>query len=545
VVQELQIGGTDRESLATVKHIGHCRMSFARNLVTVSTATLLSRVLGFVRDIGIAAVLGASVSSDAFFAALQIPNLFRRLLAEGALNAAFVPLWLRLRKEYGDKRARRFNEEVVSTLTAALVVIAVVCIVFAPAVVQLLLPGFKAAGERFSQAVLYVRLSAVYLVFAGLVAVAASRLNAEGRVAAGAFGLVVFNVVMIAALVVILLLGLDAPARIGGVLSAAIVAAGVFQLVILGRALLRLHEAPRKPRVRWSNDVRRFYALMLPGAVTVAIPQLKMIVAVMVASSSPDAVSWLYYANRLYELPSGVVSVAVAAVMVPLIAASVRAGDRDAIVAAQSRTLEIAMGLAIPASVALALLAAPIVGTLFERGAFGPQDTAAVAAALAAIAVGLPGQALEKVLGAMCFAREDTRVPMVVGLMSLVVAGLGSALLFPIAGHVGIAAAIAVSGWVGAILLGIFLAWRGRLAIDGGARRRIPRILLATVGMGAIIAGVEAWIAVQFGAVVSTLGQIAVLTLLVVLGLGVYVALLAALNVARPGELAAAVRARG
>jgi putative peptidoglycan lipid II flippase len=152
-------------------------MSLARNLVTVSTATLLTRVLGFVRDVGIAAVLGAGVFSDAFFAALQIPNLFRRLLAEGALNAAFVPLWLRMRKESGEDNARIFNEQVLGTLVAALAAIAIVCIVFAPWVVRLLTPGFVADAERFSQAVLYVRISAGYVVMAGAVAVAAAMLK--------------------------------------------------------------------------------------------------------------------------------------------------------------------------------------------------------------------------------------------------------------------------------------------------------------------------------------------------------------------------------
>jgi len=516
-------------------------MLFARNLVTVSAATLLSRALGFARDIGIASVLGAGVFSDAFFAALQIPNLFRRLLAEGAVNAAFVPLWLRMRKESGEGEARIFNEQVLGTLVTILAAIAIVCVVFAPAVVRLLMPGFHGGSERFSQAVLYVRISAVYVVMAGAVAIAAARLNAEGRVASGALGLVAFNIVMIVAVAIVLLLGLAESPGVGATLSAAIVAAGICQLFVMARGVLQLREAPRALRLHWSPAVRRFYALMLPGAVAVGIPQMKFIVGIMVASSSQSAVSWLYYANRLYDLPAGMVSVAVAAVMVPLIAASVRSGEREAIAAAQSRTVEIAIGLALPAAVALVLLAEPIARTLFQRGAFDATDTGAVATALAMIVVGLPGQTLERVFGAMCFAREDTQAPMLAGLAGLVVAALGSVALFPVYGHVGVAGAIALSGWVGAAYLGSVLAWRGWVTVDHAAWHRLPRILLATAVMGGVVAGVSALMA---GMADSLLGRVAALALLVVLGTAVYLALLAALNVAKPREIATAIRAR-
>ena len=517
-------------------------MLFARNLFTVSVATLSSRTLGFVRDIGIAAVLGAGVFSDAFFAALQIPNLFRRLLAEGAVNSAFVPLWLRVRKEAGESEGRIFNEQVLGTLVAALAVIAIACVVFASDVVRVLMPGFHADGERFAQAVLYVRISAAYVVMAGAVAVAAARLNAEGRVASGAFGLVVFNIVMIAAVAIVLMLGLIESSRVGVILSAAIVAAGICQLIVMARGVLRLREAPRTLRLHWSPAVRRFYALMLPGAVAVGIPQMKFIAGIMVASSSDSAVSWLYYANRLYELPAGMVSVAVAAVMVPLIAASVRSGEQDAIANAQSRTIEIALGLALPAALALALLAHPIVATLFQRGAFDAPDTAAVAAALAIIVAGLPGQTLEKVFGAMCFAREDTQTPMLAGLAGLVVSALGSVALFPVYGHVGVAAAIALSGWVGAGYLGVVLSWRGWVTVDQAAWQRLPRILAATAVMGGVVASVE--LVIVDGMAGSLLGRVATLAVLVALGLATYVALLTALNVTKPSEIATAIRAR-
>ena len=302
-------------------------MSLARDVTTVGGATLLSRLLGFIRDVGIAAVLGAGVLSDAFFAALQIPNLFRRLLAEGALNSAFVPMWLRIKEQEGAGGARRFGEAVLGTLVLSLGAIALLCILFAPAIVHVLAPGFGDPVERLPLAVEFVRLSVPYVAVAGLVAVAAAILNAEGRVGAAAFGLVIFNVVMVAAVAAVLVFGAGASATVGAILSGSIVAAGICQFILVGGALLWLREPPLTPRFTRSPDVRRFFLLMVPGVLAGGVPQLKLMAGAMVASQSQAAVSWLYYANRLYELPLGVVSIAIAAVMVPVIAASVRAAD--------------------------------------------------------------------------------------------------------------------------------------------------------------------------------------------------------------------------
>jgi putative peptidoglycan lipid II flippase len=518
-------------------------MSLARDVTTVGSATLLSRLLGFVRDMGIAAVLGAGGLSDAFFAALQIPNLFRRLLAEGALNAAFVPMWLRIKEVSGAPAARRFGEQVLGPLLVALAAVTLLLILFAPAVVQVLAPGYGEAGDRFPLTVEFVRLSAPYIVLAGLVAVAAATLNAEGRVGAVAFGPIMFNVVMIAAVGGILLSGMGASPTAGAILAGAIVAAGVCQVMLIGGALMRLPEPPLVPRLTRSPNARRFFVLALPGVVAAGIPQLKLMTGAMVVSSSPAGVSWLYYAYRLYELPLGVASVAIAAVMVPLIAASVRAADPQAIARSQSRALEIALALALPAALAFALLAREIAGGLFERGAFGPRDTAAVAAALAAICAGLPGHTLEKVFGAVSFAHHDTRTPMFAALAGLAVALMGALVLFPTYGHVGVAAAIALSGWVGAGVLGAVLARRRWLRTDRALWRRLPRIVAATVVMGLAILMLQEILAVAF-TITGTLGRIASLAILVTAGLASYLAALQVLRVTNLRELIAAVRHR-
>jgi putative peptidoglycan lipid II flippase len=531
-------------------------MSLARDVTTVGSATLGSRLLGFARDMGIAALLGAGVFSDAFFAILQITNFFRRLLAEGALNAAFVPLWSRIKQIEGRAGANRFFQEVFEAMLLVGGVLAAGALWFAPALIGVLAPGFD--GERYALATEYLRIVAPYLALTGIVAVLAAALNAQGRMVATGLGAVTFNVVLLLALAWIAGFGVTQPSAVGAILAYAILLAGIAQLIVTGAGFLHLRrsagsagtpgtgsrqEAPPWFRgcIRFSPDTRRFFVLAVPGLVAAGVPQLKLIAGAMVASSSQAAVSWLYYANRLYELPLGVISIAMASVLVSAIAASVRSGNS---VAAQSRGVEIAIGLALPSAVGFAVLAEPIAAALFERGAFGPRDTAAVAAALAAICAGLPGHALEKVFGAVSFAHEDTRTPMLAALVGLASAVIGSLALFPRYGHVGVAAAIAISGWVGAMILGTILQRRGWLRLDRDAARRLPRIVLAAAVMGLSILAALALLAPLFNAS-GSLARMAVLVVLIAIGLVTYLASLDVLGTARIRDLLAAVRNRG
>jgi putative peptidoglycan lipid II flippase len=536
-------------------------MSLARDVTTVGSATLLSRLLGFFRDMGIAAALGAGVFSDAFFAVLQLVNVFRRMLAEGALNAAFVPLWLRIKAADGEEGAYRFFWAVLEAMILACGALALIGLLFAPAVIGALAPGF--GGERGVLAADYLHIAAPYVVLAGVVAVLAAVLNAERRVGAAALGAVAFNAVLLLVLAWIAAFGPELPAATGALLAHGIVLAGIVQLAVTGAGFLRLRrrtapygeagtDAPQRTRplkarvplrLGFLADARRFFARAVPGLVAASVPQLKLIAGALVASASPAAVSWLYYANRLYELPLGVVAIASAAVLVPAIAASVHDGAPEAIAAAQSRGYEIGLGLALPSAVGFALLAQPIAGGLFERGAFGAHDTAAVAAALAAICAGLPGHVLEKVFGAVSFAHEDTRTPMLAALTGLATAVAGALVLFPRYGHVGVAAAIAISGWVGAALLGAILARRGWLRCDRAAARRLPRIVAATLIMGTVIFAAHDLVASLPGAS-GSLARLGLLIVLVALGLAVYLASLELLGVARLRDLIAAARER-
>jgi putative peptidoglycan lipid II flippase len=325
-------------------------------------------------------------------------------------------------------------------------------------------------------------------------------------------------------------------------LAIAIVFAGFAQLLI---AVIALVAGTRwqRIRVRTPDQTGAFFKRALPGLIATGIPQLKLIAATAIASASPAAVSWLYYANRLYELPLGVASVVIAAAIVPRISADIHADGNAS--SAQSRAYEIALGIALPAAAGFALLASPIAGGLFERGAFTATDTAAVAAALAAISAGLPGHALEKVFGAVSFAHEDTYTPMLSALCGLAAAIIGGLLLFPRYGHVGIAAAIAISAWAGAALLGVILYRRRWLRLDSTAMRRLPRIIVATAAMAAaVIMGLIATHALDRATAWSAPGRFGILIVLVALGVATYAAVLHALGVANFRDFATALRTR-
>jgi putative peptidoglycan lipid II flippase len=512
----------------------------ARKVATVGSGTLFSRVLAFARDAGIAAWLGAGPVSEAFFAMLQVVNFFRRLLADGALNAAFVPIWLKLREsEDGRANSDRFTRRSLLAMLCVTGILALMVIVSAPYLVQVIAPGFDQTRSVLTAVLL--TLAVPYIVLAGLVAVIAGALNAEGQVGAVTISTVMFNVVMVAAVALSIDLAIvDFDFTL--VLTGAIVAAGFVQLLVTLLAWFATGKRWRRASVRVPDQTRTLFARAMPGLVAAGVPQLKLIAAAAIVSSSPAAVAWLYYANRLYELPLGVASVAIAAVIVPHIVAGLRAGD-DA--AAQSRAFEIGLGLALPAATGFAVLAQPIAAGLFERGAFGPADTFAVAMALTAICAGLPGHVLEKVFGAVSFAHEDTRTPMLAALCGLALAIIGGVLAFPRFGYIGAAAAVGISAWVGAGVLGAVLYRRGWLRLDSKALKRLPLIAVATA-----IMGVAVYYGLHFGhrlfpAAQSVSGRLSLLFVLVVAGVAIYLGALHLLGVARLRDLARSLRRSG
>jgi putative peptidoglycan lipid II flippase len=460
-----------------------------RSFVTVSSGTLASRLLGFVRDSMVAALLGAGPVADAFLLAFQLVNVVRRLLTEGALNAALVPAWLRLRDAEGAAAAAAFAGKLLGTVSAALVAATALVALAMPLVIAALAPGF-AGSEALVMAVADARLMLPYLAFAGPVTVLMAVVNAQGRFALTAFSPLLFNIALIAVMAVLLFWRQDA-AGAALILAAIVGIAGLLQLLIL--ILRRGDNAATPLRVSFDKDMRGFFARAIPGMIASSGPQLLMIAAAIIASASPSAVSWLYFANRLIELPLGLVGVAIGTVLIGELTRAVQSGDATAVAHAESRAIEFAAGLALPATLGLIVLAEPIVRLLFEHGAFTTGDTAATARALVWLALGLPAQVLFKALAPAFFARENTATPLVSVLKGIVFA-LATAFLF---GHFfgveGIAAGIALGGWSSALSLLREGATRFGFAIDAGARRRLPRIVVAALVMAAAI-----WFALRF-----------------------------------------------
>jgi putative peptidoglycan lipid II flippase len=488
-----------------------------RSILTVSTGTLASRLLGFARDAMVAALLGAGPVADAFLVAFQLVNVIRRLLSEGALNAALVPAWLRVREADGAVAAAAFAGRVLGTISLALIT-ATALIGFAmPLVIAALAPGFV-GHPTLTLAVDDARLMLPYLAFAGPVTVMMGLLNAQQRFALTAFSPLLFNLALIAVMAVLLLGPRDASAA-ALIMAGTVGIAGLLQLLVLG--LRRGANFATPLRVALDAQMRDFLGKAVPGMVANSSPQLLIVAGAVIASSSPSAVSWLYFANRLIELPLGIVGVAMGTVLVPELTRAVRGDDHAAVVAAESRGLELAVGLALPATLGLIVLSQPIVHLLFEHGAFTAADSTATAHALALLGLGLPAHVLVKALSPAFFARDDTHTPLLATLAGLAVAVLTALLLRPWFGASGIAASIALAAWSSA---GVLIA-RGAatfgFSIDAQARRRLPLIALAALAMGGLL-WLNASFVLPWTSDAHGLAQAAVLGVLIVGGLFIY-----------------------
>jgi putative peptidoglycan lipid II flippase len=460
-------------------------MSLLRPVATVGSYTLISRIFGFARDILTAAILGAGPIADAFFVAQRLPNLFRSLFAEGAFSAAFVPLFAGTMAEHGRESARIFAEEALAVLLAALLGFVLLGEIFMPEVMQVIAPGFSEEPGKFDLAVDLARITFPYLLFIALVALQGGVLNSVDRFAAAAATPVLLNLFLIGAL--LLMRRFDW--HDGRALAWAVTAAGFAQFLWLLSSCGRAGLALRLPWPRLTPAVRRTLAVMAPGTVGAGVTQLNLLISTALASFLPSgSVSYLYYADRLNQLPLGVVGIAVGTAILPSLSRQVRLGQLDDAVATQNRGIEMALLLTLPAAVALAVLATPILAVLFQHGAFDPADTAATAAALAAYAAGLPAFVLIKVLAPAFFARHDTATPVKIAVAAMAVNLSLTLILMQFLAHVGIALATTAAGWLNALTLLTLLIRCGHFGFDRRARRNLPRVGLAAVGMGAVLA---------------------------------------------------------
>ena len=458
-------------------------MSLARSTALVGFGTAASRVLGFLRDVLVARALGAGPAADAFLIAFRLPSLARRVLGEGGLNAGFVPLYARLKGEAGPEAAARFAAESLSGLALVLLAAVALVEVAAGGIVLALAAGYRDEPETFGLAALYTRLAFPFVWGVSLAALLSALLNAERRFAAAALAPVAVNALLIAALL-LLEAGGFTPERQAQWLAAAVAASGLLHLAILAAAVRRAGLPLRLGRPRFTPAVRRLLLAGVPAVAASGAAQLMLVAATEAASFTPSAVSWLYYADRVVQLPLGFVGSGVGLVLLPDIAARL-AGDRDGVAAAQNRALEAALLLAMPAAVALLVLARPIAQVLFERGAFGPADTAGTAAALMGLAAGLPFAVAGKVLAQPLFALERLRpalIALVLGLLVTVATGFALAVPFGVLG-VALGASLGLAAHAG--MLAAALEAAGLWRLDERLRRRLLATLAASAVMGA------------------------------------------------------------
>ncbi|WP_323014029.1 murein biosynthesis integral membrane protein MurJ [Devosia sp.] len=460
-------------------------MSLYRNFLSVGGLTLVSRVAGFFRDALMAAVLGTGPAADAFFAAFRFPNLFRRLFAEGAFNTAFVPMFSGALEQDGRNVALELASRIMAWLVAALLVVTVLAEIFMPQIMVAFVPGFVGDSEKFELTVFLTRIMFPYLACMSLMAAYGAILNSLGRFFAAAFAPVILNIVNIAAMIPLVTFWTQDPAGAAMWVAMATMAGGVAQLALVWAAIKRADFLPRLRLPRFDKEVRRFWMLAIPAILAGGITQINIFVGTIIASGAANAISVLNYADRLYQLPLGIIGIAIGTVLLPELSRHLKGGRMAAAHATQNQSLLAAMLLSMPAAAALIALAEPIVRVLFERGAFDALATAQTAQALIAFSTGLPAYVLIRVLQPGFFAREDTITPTIFAGISVAANIALSLLLFPSLVHVGIAIATAASSWLNAVLLALFLARRGHFALAGAEWRRHGLILAISAIIGA------------------------------------------------------------
>ncbi|UQZ90544.1 murein biosynthesis integral membrane protein MurJ [Deltaproteobacteria bacterium Smac51] len=484
----------------------------------VGLSTLLSRIAGLVRDQVTAYFFGSSYVADAFFVAFRIPNLLRRLLGEGALTVAFVPVFTKTMEDGGRDSAGRLFRSTLTLLAMTLLVICALGVIFAPQVVTLIAPGFKRDPELFSTTVFLARILFPYIFFMGIGALFMGALNSSGRFAAPALGAFVGNISMIAGAIILSprlempILGLAAGAMAGGALQLAI------QLPSLRRAGLSL-----RPGFDFRcPGIKKILLLMGPAAFGAAVYQISVFINTILGSTLPEgSISWLYYADRLMQFPLGIFTMAISTAALPALARQSARGDTEGFISSARFALGLSFFITVPAMAGLITLAHPLISALFQRGQFNQASVDGTALALRAFAVGLPFLSGAGILARIFYSRANTKTPTMVAAGSLVIGTISAWILMGKFDHVGLAMGSAISS-----LTNFFWLYTLLLKSDKGfpgwamAAEVFSYFLMAAV-MGAAVWPLAAWADAS-----AAFWPLAVKTLLAVSsGVGIYIIL--------------------
>lgn len=493
-------------------------MRLIRSIATISGFTLLSRVFGFIRDTLMAAFLGAGPVSDAFLIAFKFPNFFRRLFAEGALNAAFVPMFTRLYTSAGLNPATRLAEEIFAFLSLLLIIFVLIIEFTMNKAIYLMAPGFQSTPERFQMTLDFSRITFPYILFISLAAFLGSILNSFHRFSAAAAAPVLLNIFMITA---ILIAAQKGSLSVGYSLSWCVLLAGIAQLIWMYHQLYQngIVLSLRVPRM--TPSVKKLLKIMGPGIFGIGITQINLFIDSMMASFlKVGSVSYLFYADRLNQLPLSLIGIAVSTALLPLLSQYFQRQEIKEAHETLNRTLEFTNILTIPAAFAFIILARPIFSVLFERYEFGSLQVLETAKTLAAFSVGLPAYIMTKVLSTSFFAQHDTKTPVKAAMISMSVNIIVNLCLIIPFHHVGLAFGTALAAWVNALYLLIKLKKNSHFQIDERLWNRSSRILFSALGMMLVLGGSASWLGPIL--LIPSLTQVIVLIFLIILGIITY-----------------------
>lgn len=506
-------------------------MSLVKSTLTIGGYTLISRVFGFIRDMMIAAFLGASDQTDAFFVAFKLPNFFRRIFAEGAFNSAFVPLYAGMLAAEGRPRASQFASRIFAALLFVLLIVTAVFTLIMPWFMHILAPGFAEDPAKFNLTITLTRITFPYLLFISLVSLLGGILNSIDKFGAVAATPILMNLCFILALPIFSPFT-PTPAH---ALAIGVFIAGVVQFVWLVWFCRKYDIMPKLGWPRFDEDVKKLLVLIGPAALGASVAQINLMVDMIIGSHIPQAVSYLYYADRVNELPLAVIGIAIGTALLPMLSRQRREGNHAAALHSQNRAIELTLLLSLPATLALMVIAQPVIQVLFEHGAFGPAQTAAVKGALIAFAAGLPAFVLIKVLAPGFFSNHDTKTPFIIATICVVLNLVLNLLLMGPLQHVGMALATTIAGWVNAGAMAVVLYRRGLFRPDAVLLARLPRIVLASLAMAAALWGAMLFSAPAFEA--KLLWQALALSGLVAGGLLVFGLTALAIGAADPAYL--------
>ncbi len=450
-------------------------------ILTVGGFTLLSRISGFARDIVLAAILGAGPTADAFFVALRLPNHFRAIFAEGAFNAAFVPAYARVREQNGVSGAGLFADRIFTLLIASQIVFLAIALRFTPALISLLAPGFNNDPQRFALAVDFSRITFPYLLLITVVTFYGGILNALQRFAAAAAAPILLNLSMIVALALAAFFPSAGHAAAWGVLVA-----GVLETLLLMADATRANVIARPRWPQFDADVRAFFRALGPATIGSAGVQLALFADTLIASFlATGALSALYYADRLNQLPIGVIGIAVGTVLLPEMATRLAAGDDNGARKAQARAIELTLLLSIPCIAGFLVVPDLLMRALFMRGAFTATDAASAGATLSAYALGLLPFVLIRSFTATFFARGDTATPVKAALAAAAVNIAFKVALMSSLAQIGLALATSIGAWIN-LLLVMWLGWRaGLISFEAPLQRAAASLVFAGIALAA------------------------------------------------------------